>query len=274
MKFIICIVVIVSLIAAAANDNDGDSGDLFDLIHRRTSPQELLAFLNGSGLSGSFYSFDDIKETLSHAIRTGQLESLQTLWHCVCFPRNRTHDAIRQLLIVGILNHKSDACHFLMSQVPRLENSEGVPDQIPIWLGISSGWTAQELISLVEAHPGFAACFSDTPEEMIQCNDLGVGLAMLQFNSHFASKDPDFATIESTRPSALLRSLLHNFFLRDTDMALLTKRLCESGNADVTYELVKDFERSNADHVQTLEILRGWIQEDVKVTEEESDNVK
>jgi hypothetical protein len=276
MKLTICLIAMltsISFISAAATDNHGNSSDLFDLVHRRASPQAILAFLNGSRLDDNFlYSFDYIKETLSHAIRSDQFETLQTLWPRITFPQDRFHKVIRQLLIVGILNHKPDACRFIISQVHRLENTDGVPEQLPIWLGMSSGWTAQELISLVEANPGYAVCFTGTANEMGLCDNVTIGLAMLQFNSHFASRDFDFAALDNTQPFALLRGLLSNFILDDMDMAHLTIRLCETGNAHVSHELVEEFEKSHADHVLTLQTLREWISVDVKVTEEESYN--
>jgi hypothetical protein len=52
-------------------------------------------------------------------------------------------------------------------------------------------------------------------------------------------------------------------------MVKVARLLCETGMADVSYELVADF-ANRSDYVLTLQILREWIQEDVKVTEEEA----
>jgi hypothetical protein len=98
-----------------------------------------------------------------------------------------------------------------------------------------------------------------------------MGAAMVQFNCHFAARDPAFAALKDSQPPALLRGLLKNGFLTDAGMVKVARLLCETGMADVSYELVADFEKRRPEYVETLQILCGWIPEDVKVTEEEAE---
>jgi hypothetical protein len=196
-----------------------------------------------------------------------QLEPLRLLLLRINFPPDEHHDIIQKLLITAISNHKMEACHILMSQVNRFERASGDPSKFPYWQGICVALEADELIGLVEAHPGFAMNFAGNASDMQQTR---MGAAMVQFNCHFAARDPAFAALKDSQPPALLRGLLKNCFLTDAGMVKVARLLCETGMADVSYELVADFANRRSDYVLTLQILREWIQEDVKVTEEEA----
>lgn len=273
--YISTVLVCISIISAAAKDDDGrnvgglvytESNRLAGLVY---SPQKLLEhFLYESIVywspSISYY----IKEALTFAILSDQSESLRILLVRINFLPDEHHDVIQKLLITAISNHKLEACHILMSQVDRFERASGAPSKFPYWQGMCGALEANELIELVESHPGFAMNLAGNARDM---QETRMGDTMVQFNCHFAARDPAFAALEDSQPPALLKGLLRNGFLTDAGMAKVALRLCETGTAEVSYELAADFAKRRPDYVQTLQILREWIQEDAKVTEEDAE---
>jgi hypothetical protein len=250
-----------------------ESHELKDLLRRRASPQALLVFLDGAILDCSTVICYCIKQILTYAIDTDQLEALQTLLSRIHFPAERAQDALNQLLTTCLSLRKPAACELLMSQAPRLETVSGKPVRLPVWQGLASAWEIRELIGLVDRHPGFAPCFAAYEYDMELCNSVASGLEMLQFNSHFAMADPDFAALESCRPSALLRGLLKTHLLGDKDMAQVALQLCRMESAEFTHSLAYNFEKLRPEYVQTLQILIKWAPDDIKVSEEESDYI-
>jgi hypothetical protein len=246
---------------------EAECGELIIMVRQRASTEELLAFLDGSILDCSTYIWYYISDALAVAIISDQVEVLQTLLPRIRFPQ----EAVQKLLIDAMSHHKIEACRILMSQVARLEYVPGQPSRIPFWQGMARSWQVQELIDLVDAHPGFAMNLPADKNDMKYCVRLQTAFDMLQFNSHFASKDPAFAALKYSQPSALLKGLLKNGVLNDINTALVVRRICETGTVEVTQEMFADFKKQYPYHEQTQQALSDWIEEDIKVPEEDAD---
>lgn len=90
---------------------------------------------------------------------------------------------------------------------------------------------------------------------------------------HISGQPKRKITYKYSQPSALLRSLLKNSLLNDPDTALVVRRVCETGSAQVTEEMIADFKRRNPYHEQTHQVLSEWIEEDVKIPEEDANRI-
>jgi hypothetical protein len=221
--------------------------------------------------------------TLKEVIFFSDHEALRTIMPRIRFPGACLQHVTRKLMKQALKVNNFEALAFLMTQVACLEEYDGSSVVLPYWKQGSerklaeARWEAarvQELIALVEAHPGFTASFAASCDDMYFCGNIDKALAMVEYNSHFASH-PALKNAQPTallHPTALLRVLLGNRLMCDASLAQVAQRLCDLG-AELTQQQVEAFKQDRPALVKTGQCLEAWVSVETKVPEEEANKV-
>jgi hypothetical protein len=226
-----------------------ESSKLGEIIAQGDNPEDIVNFLHDNQLENGFACSFATNDHLRQMVLGNRIASLKILLPLVKFPEDGYTGDLNGLLMLAVWECHPEICDFLMSQPFR-----HYWQPIPFWNYQSYKWATQELIDLVSRHPIFRKNFAALGETMATCSSVGVGLAMIEFNHHFATKDIHFASIEGFQPASLMNGLLRNERLNDEDMTTIASRLFELG-VDVDYETCTAFIQSHPEHQRTYQRL-------------------
>lgn len=266
MRLVICFLFNVTIVICAPYRSiDGfrqispnESCRLGELIADEDNTEKIVNFVHENHLENGFACSFAVNDHLRQMVLSNRVASLKVLLPLVKFSRDGYTGDLHQLLMLAVWECRPEICDFLLSQPAR-----HYWQPIPFWNYQSSKWNTQELIDLVSRHPNFAKNFAALGETMATCSSVAVGLAMIDFNHHFTTKNIHFASIEGFQPASLMIGLLRNDRLKDEDMSTIVIRLFELG-VDVDYEACTAFIQSHPNHQLTYQALLSNCFLDVK----------